>query len=107
MTVTVATLGYPRIGPRRELKTALESYWAGRSDAAALRPLSASDSLPDSFAGQVKGREMRGERETTCERARSSQRRPRAKRLRVRRSVRSMLDRRRRSLHRRDSCRRR
>ncbi len=25
-------LGYPRIGPRRELKRAVESYWAGRSD---------------------------------------------------------------------------
>ncbi|RVT95737.1 5-methyltetrahydropteroyltriglutamate--homocysteine S-methyltransferase [Rhodovarius crocodyli] len=31
MTVTVATLGFPRIGPRRELKTALESYWSGKS----------------------------------------------------------------------------
>ena len=29
MTVTVATLGFPRIGPRRELKFALEKYWAG------------------------------------------------------------------------------
>ncbi len=36
MTATVATLGFPRIGPRRELKTALESHWAGRSDAGAL-----------------------------------------------------------------------
>jgi 5-methyltetrahydropteroyltriglutamate--homocysteine methyltransferase len=36
MTVTVATLGFPRIGPRRELKTALESHWSGKSDAAAL-----------------------------------------------------------------------
>ncbi|MBB5372249.1 5-methyltetrahydropteroyltriglutamate--homocysteine S-methyltransferase [Acidocella aromatica] len=36
MTVTVATLGFPRIGPRRELKTALESYWAGKSHAEAL-----------------------------------------------------------------------
>ncbi len=36
MTATVATLGFPRIGPRRELKFALESYWAGKSDAAAL-----------------------------------------------------------------------
>jgi 5-methyltetrahydropteroyltriglutamate--homocysteine methyltransferase len=36
MTVTVATLGFPRIGPRRELKTALESHWAGKTDAAAL-----------------------------------------------------------------------
>jgi 5-methyltetrahydropteroyltriglutamate--homocysteine methyltransferase len=26
-------LGYPRIGPRRELKKALESFWAGRSTA--------------------------------------------------------------------------
>jgi 5-methyltetrahydropteroyltriglutamate--homocysteine methyltransferase len=29
-------LGYPRIGPRRELKRATEAYWAGRSEAAAL-----------------------------------------------------------------------
>ena len=36
MTVTVATLGFPRIGPRRELKTALERYWSGRSDQATL-----------------------------------------------------------------------
>lgn len=29
-TMTIAaTLGYPRIGPRRELKSALEAYWAG------------------------------------------------------------------------------
>ena len=25
--------GYPRVGPQRELKKALESYWAGRIDA--------------------------------------------------------------------------
>jgi len=31
MTVTVAALGFPRIGPRRELKFALEKYWAGKS----------------------------------------------------------------------------
>ncbi|MBB5911657.1 5-methyltetrahydropteroyltriglutamate--homocysteine methyltransferase [Nocardia transvalensis] len=42
MTVTVhnpftaTVLGIPRIGPRRELKRATESYWAGRIDAAAL-----------------------------------------------------------------------
>ncbi|TWF95587.1 5-methyltetrahydropteroyltriglutamate--homocysteine S-methyltransferase [Saccharopolyspora dendranthemae] len=30
-------LGYPRIGPDRELKRALESYWAGRSSADDLR----------------------------------------------------------------------
>jgi 5-methyltetrahydropteroyltriglutamate--homocysteine methyltransferase len=29
-------LGYPRIGPHRELKRALESYWAGETDQAAL-----------------------------------------------------------------------
>ncbi|QFG21362.1 5-methyltetrahydropteroyltriglutamate--homocysteine S-methyltransferase [Actinomadura sp. WMMB 499] len=29
-------LGYPRIGPNRELKFATEDYWAGRIDAAAL-----------------------------------------------------------------------
>ena len=28
-------LGFPRIGPRRELKTALESYWSGNTDAEA------------------------------------------------------------------------
>ncbi|QDL91726.1 5-methyltetrahydropteroyltriglutamate--homocysteine S-methyltransferase [Paroceanicella profunda] len=32
----IHTLGAPRIGPRRELKTALEAYWAGEIDAAAL-----------------------------------------------------------------------
>ncbi|MFC7476071.1 5-methyltetrahydropteroyltriglutamate--homocysteine S-methyltransferase [Dankookia sp. GCM10030260] len=30
MTIA-ANLGFPRIGPRRELKTALEAFWAGRS----------------------------------------------------------------------------
>ncbi|GAB2598418.1 5-methyltetrahydropteroyltriglutamate--homocysteine S-methyltransferase [Pseudactinotalea suaedae] len=29
-------LGYPRIGPRRELKRAVESFWAGESDAGTL-----------------------------------------------------------------------
>ncbi len=33
---TATVLGLPRIGPRRELKRATESYWAGRSDAEAL-----------------------------------------------------------------------
>ncbi|WP_375779305.1 5-methyltetrahydropteroyltriglutamate--homocysteine S-methyltransferase [Bradyrhizobium sp. ma5] len=44
LSLPVATLGTPRIGPRRELKLALESYWAGRiseqqllEDAAGLR----------------------------------------------------------------------
>ncbi|CAA0092968.1 5-methyltetrahydropteroyltriglutamate--homocysteine methyltransferase [Starkeya nomas] len=35
-TVPVSTLGTPRIGPRRELKAALEDYWAGRSGAQTL-----------------------------------------------------------------------
>ena len=35
-SIAISTLGAPRIGPRRELKTALESYWVGKSDAAAL-----------------------------------------------------------------------
>lgn len=36
MTVTVATLGFPRIGPRRELKFALEKFWSGKSSEAEL-----------------------------------------------------------------------
>ena len=36
MGVSVASLGFPRIGLRRELKTALESYGSGRSDLDAL-----------------------------------------------------------------------
>jgi 5-methyltetrahydropteroyltriglutamate--homocysteine methyltransferase len=35
--MTIASnLGYPRIGPRRELKTALEAFWAGKSSEAEL-----------------------------------------------------------------------
>jgi 5-methyltetrahydropteroyltriglutamate--homocysteine methyltransferase len=36
MSVSAANLGFPRIGPRRELKTATEAYWAGKIDQAAL-----------------------------------------------------------------------
>jgi 5-methyltetrahydropteroyltriglutamate--homocysteine methyltransferase len=36
LSLPVATLGTPRIGPRRELKFALESYWSGKSDEKAL-----------------------------------------------------------------------
>jgi 5-methyltetrahydropteroyltriglutamate--homocysteine methyltransferase len=32
MAVRTTVLGYPRIGPRRELKRAAEAFWAGRSD---------------------------------------------------------------------------
>jgi len=35
-TLPIATLGTPRIGRRRELKVALESYWSGKSDEDAL-----------------------------------------------------------------------
>jgi 5-methyltetrahydropteroyltriglutamate--homocysteine methyltransferase len=41
MTVKIATLGFPRIGPKRELKTALESHWAGKTDAQALLSVAA------------------------------------------------------------------
>jgi 5-methyltetrahydropteroyltriglutamate--homocysteine methyltransferase len=41
MTIA-ANLGYPRIGPRRELKAALEAYWAGTSDETALRAAAAA-----------------------------------------------------------------
>jgi 5-methyltetrahydropteroyltriglutamate--homocysteine methyltransferase len=37
MPVSIANLGFPRIGPRRELKTALEKFWSGETDAWALR----------------------------------------------------------------------
>lgn len=36
MSVSAANLGFPRIGPRRELKTAIEAYWAGKTDKAQL-----------------------------------------------------------------------
>jgi 5-methyltetrahydropteroyltriglutamate--homocysteine methyltransferase len=41
MTIA-ANLGYPRIGPRRELKSALEAFWAGKSDEAALQSTAAA-----------------------------------------------------------------
>lgn len=33
---SASLLGYPRIGRRRELKKAVEAYWAGKIDAAAM-----------------------------------------------------------------------
>jgi len=33
MTIQTQTLGYPRIGKKRELKKALEAYWKGESNA--------------------------------------------------------------------------
>ncbi|WP_067651896.1 5-methyltetrahydropteroyltriglutamate--homocysteine S-methyltransferase [Nocardia harenae] len=35
-TFTATVLGFPRVGPNRELKRATEAYWAGRADAASL-----------------------------------------------------------------------
>ncbi|WP_182353165.1 5-methyltetrahydropteroyltriglutamate--homocysteine S-methyltransferase [Flaviflexus huanghaiensis] len=37
MTLSSTILGYPRIGRKRELKKAVEAYWAGRIDAADLK----------------------------------------------------------------------
>jgi 5-methyltetrahydropteroyltriglutamate--homocysteine methyltransferase len=36
MSITVSTLGFPRIGPRRELKSALEATWSGKAESHAL-----------------------------------------------------------------------
>src|SRR3546814_18739496 len=41
MTVSTATLGFPRIGTRRERKFALESFWAGKSSLADLQTAAA------------------------------------------------------------------
>jgi 5-methyltetrahydropteroyltriglutamate--homocysteine methyltransferase len=40
-SIPVAALGVPRIGPRRELKMALEKFWSGKIDEAALREAAA------------------------------------------------------------------
>jgi 5-methyltetrahydropteroyltriglutamate--homocysteine methyltransferase len=42
MSISTTVLGYPRIGPHRELKKALEGYWAGRLDATSLRDTAAA-----------------------------------------------------------------
>jgi Cobalamin-independent synthase, N-terminal domain. len=41
MTIA-ANLGYPRIGPKRELKTALEAFWAGKLGEAELQSTAAA-----------------------------------------------------------------
>ncbi|MEV1292341.1 5-methyltetrahydropteroyltriglutamate--homocysteine S-methyltransferase [Pseudonocardia sp. NPDC049635] len=54
-------LGYPRIGPDRELKRATEAFWAGRSDASALHEVAAGlrrdtwTTLRDAGLGRVPG----------------------------------------------------
>ena len=40
-SIAVSALGAPRIGPRRELKLALESYWSDKTDAVALEKTAA------------------------------------------------------------------
>lgn len=42
LPVQVATLGFPRIGPKRELKTALEDHWSGKILAKDLLAVAAS-----------------------------------------------------------------
>ncbi len=39
--IASATIGFPRIGPNRELKQALEAHWQGRLDAAGLESAAA------------------------------------------------------------------
>ncbi len=39
--LSTVSLGYPRIGPRRELKFALEAFWAGKLPEADLRAVAA------------------------------------------------------------------
>jgi 5-methyltetrahydropteroyltriglutamate--homocysteine methyltransferase len=41
VNISTTVLGYPRIGPRRELKKAVEQYWAGTIDAAELESVAA------------------------------------------------------------------
>ena len=51
-------LGYPRIGPQRELKKALEAYWAGSLDEAGLESAAAQlqDRTVERLAGLGLGR---------------------------------------------------
>jgi 5-methyltetrahydropteroyltriglutamate--homocysteine methyltransferase len=53
--VLSSNLGFPRIGTRRELKTALESYWSGASNGEALRATAASLRARHWFAQQKAG----------------------------------------------------
>ncbi|MEO8302439.1 MAG: 5-methyltetrahydropteroyltriglutamate--homocysteine S-methyltransferase, partial [Rhizomicrobium sp.] len=50
-----SNLGFPRIGGRRELKTALERYWGGQSDGETLRATGASLRARHWFAQQKAG----------------------------------------------------
>jgi 5-methyltetrahydropteroyltriglutamate--homocysteine methyltransferase len=53
--ILATNLGFPRIGSRRELKTALESYWSGASGAEGLRATAASLRARHWFAQQKAG----------------------------------------------------
>ncbi|MDO8900495.1 MAG: 5-methyltetrahydropteroyltriglutamate--homocysteine S-methyltransferase, partial [Phenylobacterium sp.] len=50
--VLVANLGFPRIGPRRQLKTALERFWSGRLEQAGLLQ-TAADLRREAWARQA------------------------------------------------------
>ena len=50
-----AVLGFPRIGAERELKTALEDFWAGRSDAEALETTASAVRADNLLAGARAG----------------------------------------------------
>ncbi|MEU6699273.1 5-methyltetrahydropteroyltriglutamate--homocysteine S-methyltransferase [Pseudonocardia sp. NPDC046786] len=60
-TTGSTVLGYPRIGPHRELKRATEAFWAGRSDVSALHEVAAGlrrdtwTTLRDAGLDQVPG----------------------------------------------------
>ncbi len=53
ITIGATVLGYPRIGRNRELKKALEKYWAGKSDVSALNEVATAVRLDalDTMAG--------------------------------------------------------
>ena len=67
---SVATLGTPRIGPRRELKAALESFWAGKSDEAALlkprRPSRRQLGAPEARSASPSSRRTTSRSTTRC-----------------------------------------
>jgi 5-methyltetrahydropteroyltriglutamate--homocysteine methyltransferase len=60
-TLGATVVGYPRIGPGRELKRAVERYWAGSLDQAGLRGVAAGlrrdtwTGLRDAGLGSVPG----------------------------------------------------
>ena len=55
MTILNHTLGFPRVGLRRELKKAQESYWAGNSTREELLAVAAvlETTAPDGYSGAI------------------------------------------------------